>query len=78
MPRFVIDLGTVEMSTDDQLRLSTDLQKVAISHLAGLKFNEPIALKFPREWLGLIAHQTFEGLQLEEKRVTEMVGRLAR
>lgn len=62
MTRFVVDLGDIDLSEEMRMSISLDLQKTALSHVAKLKFDEPIALKFPKEWLGLIAHRNLDAL----------------
>lgn len=67
MPRFVVDLGDVEMSAEAQSALNRDIQKVALGHLAELKMERPIAVKFPHDWVGLIARLDFDRLAAVEK-----------
>lgn len=67
MTRFVVDLGDLKMSKEAQMALSTDLQKTALAHLAGIRFEDPFITKFPRDWWGLIARKDFEGLLDGEK-----------
>lgn len=74
MPRFVIDLGDIEMSPEAQAGLNGDLQKVALSHVAGLKFEKPFAVRFPWEWLGLILRRDFDGLLRAEKEIVAGIG----
>jgi len=74
MPRFVIDLGDIEMNEDDQRALSGALQKVALGHLAGLRWEKPVAIRFPWEWLGLIARRNFDEVLLVEKQIAEHLG----
>ncbi|MGQ0565279.1 MAG: hypothetical protein ACT4OK_09435 [Gemmobacter sp.] len=78
MPRFVIDLGPLEMSDDTAHRLEHDLQKVAIGYLAGLKLEQPVALKLHPEWRGLIAHLDMKSLFEQEARVSEQMFNLER
>lgn len=60
MPRFVIDLGDIDMSSEDVQALNRDLQKTALGHLSGIKFERPIAIHFPWEWLGIILRRDFD------------------
>ena len=39
MARFVIDLGDIDMSDRDQERLNSELQKVALNYIAGLRID---------------------------------------
>ena len=74
MPRFVIDLGDIDMSPQDVQALNGDLQKTALSHLSGLKFERPIAIRFPWEWLGIILRRDFEHLLKAEEDIVAGVG----
>jgi hypothetical protein len=67
MPRFVIDLGDIEMSAEAQSSLNSDLQKVALTHLSGLRYDRPFAIRFPHEWLGLILRADFDRILNVEK-----------
>lgn len=67
MPRFVIDLGDIELSKEATASLSEDLQKVALGYVAGLRFDQPFAVRFPPEWLGLILRRDFDVLMRTEK-----------
>lgn len=62
MTRFVVDLGDIDLPEDTRLSISEDLQRTALSHVAKLRFDDPIAIKFPREWLGLIARKNLDAL----------------
>lgn len=62
MTRFVVDLGDIDMPQDMQLSIAQDLQKTALAHVAKLRFEDPIAIKFPKEWWGLIAHKNLDAL----------------
>ena len=55
MPRFVVDLGDMDIPEEMSRTIAEDLQKTALSHLAKLRIPDPIAVKFPKDWWGLIA-----------------------
>ncbi|HMO06749.1 MAG TPA: hypothetical protein PKD10_03750 [Paracoccaceae bacterium] len=74
MPRFVIDLGDIDMPAETVQAINADLQKTALSHLTGLKFERPIAVRFPREWLGLIARLDLDRIQFAEKEILAGIG----
>ncbi len=78
MPRFVIDLGDVEMSKADELALGADLQKTALGYVAGLRFQEPFVVRFPWEWLGIILRRDFEGLKVGEQALNKAFESLPR
>lgn len=75
MPRFVIDLGDIDMSKSDELALSGDLQKVALTHISRIKFQEPFVVRFPWEWLGFILRRDFEALKIGEKELNRSLGK---
>ena len=80
MPRFVIDLGDIDMSSEDVQLLNRDLQKTALSHLSGLKFERPIALHFPWEWLGIVLRRDFDHIFKAQEEIVAGLGdvRIAR
>lgn len=80
MSRFVIDLGDVPLSKEATAALNADLQKVALSHIAGLQLDKPWVVKFPRDWLGFILRKDFEaileGQKALEKGLLQTTGRM--
>jgi hypothetical protein len=76
MPRFVIDLGDIEMSKADELALSGDLQKTALSYVAGIRFQEPFVVQFPWEWLGFILRRDIDALRVGEKEIAAGLGKV--
>ena len=74
MPRFVIDLGDIEMSPEDVQALNGHLQKTALSHLTGLKFERPIAIHFPWEWLGIVMRRDFEHIFKAQEEIVAGLG----
>lgn len=74
MPRFVIDLGDIEMNPEKVQAINADLQKTALSHLTGIKFERPIAIRFPWEWLGLVARLDLDRIQIAEKDIVAGIG----
>lgn len=75
MARFVIDLGNVELSRDAEQELASQLQKVALGAVAaagaGKIVEQPFAIRFPREWLGLILRERLDDILQVEKQVAE-------
>ena len=67
MTRFVVDLGDIALSKEVHAAINADIQKVALTHIAGLASPNPYVFRFPREWLGLIMRQDFEALLEGEK-----------
>lgn len=62
MTRFVVDLGDLDVPDDLRKTISEDLQKTVLSHVAKLRFEDPVAIKFPRDWWGLIMRRRFDVL----------------
>lgn len=77
MARFVIDLGDMEMSKEAQAEMNDALQKTALSYIAGLRFEKPIAVKFPGPIIwGIIIRPDFDTLRGAEKQLEEVIGKL--
>ncbi len=77
MARFVIDLGDVDMSKKAQAELNEKLQSTALAHVAGLRFEKPIAVRFPGPIIwGIILRPDFDGLRGAEKQLEEALGGL--
>ena len=74
MPRFVIDLGDIDMSPQDVQALNGDLQKTALGYLSRIKFERPIVLRFPWEWLGIILRRDFEHAFRAEEEIVAGLG----
>ena len=62
MPRFVIDLGDIEMTGEAQRALRHALQKVALSHVAAQRTDIPFALRCPPGWLGAILRREVDSM----------------
>ena len=62
MARFAVDLGDLPISKEDQLELQTEIQALTLKHVARVGFDKPFAVKFPREWWGIILRPDFDGL----------------
>ena len=56
MPRFVVDLGDIDMSSAAQQELSASIQKTVLTHVSDLKYEKPFGTYFPRHWYGIILH----------------------
>lgn len=75
MPRFVIDLGDLDMSKADQDALAGDLQKLALGRVADLRFEKPIGIYFPRDWWGLILDPNWDGIFGRAEAIGKTIGR---
>lgn len=69
MTRFVIDLGGIDMPQEMQEDLNSELQKVALSYVADLRLDRPLAFKFPRPfpWGIIIGPEFNDVLRIEER-----------
>jgi hypothetical protein len=78
MARFVIDLGDVKLSREAEQELASELQRVALGQVAsagaGRIVDQPYAIRFPQEWLGLILRDRFEDVLQIEKQFGEVMG----
>lgn len=77
MPRFVIDLGDIDMSDEAVERLNGELQKTALNHVAELKLDQPLAFKFPTPFpWGIIIAPDFDHVLKTETLLTEALGKI--
>lgn len=67
MTRFVVDIGDIDLPKDMHDVISADLQKTVLGHVAKLRWDEPIVVKFPRDWWGLIIRKRFDAILDAEK-----------
>ena len=74
MPRFVIDLGDIDMPPEMEKDLNRALQKTALGYVTGLKFEKPIAIHFPWEWLGIILRRDFEHIFRADREIAAGLG----
>lgn len=73
MTRFVVDLGDIQMTSEAEAQLADDIQKAALGYIARADIREPVAIKFPREWYGIILRPDFDGLKGAEEALAGMV-----
>ncbi len=71
MTRFVVDLGDLALSKEVTATIESDIQKLVLGHIAGLRIDKPILSKFPKEWIGLIARYNIEHLLDGEKQLNQ-------
>lgn len=69
MARFVVDLGGIKMNEDVEAKIADDIQKAVLAHVAKADIRVPVAIKFPREWLGIILRPDFDGLKQAEEQI---------
>lgn len=75
MPRFVVDLGDIQMDRDSQEELNAAIQKTALSYLSDIRVDKPFVTRFPREWLGIIIRPDIDVLNKDLERVGDIVKR---
>ncbi len=77
MARFVVDLGDIKMSKEAQAELNDALQRTALKHIAGMRFEDPLAVKFPGPIIwGIIIRPDFDRVFQAEKQLEEVLGGL--
>ena len=72
--RFVVDLGSVEMSDRAVEQVEASIQKAVLGSIAEIDFHGDIVARFPREWLGLWIDIGKE-LQINDKDFQNWAGR---
>lgn len=72
--RFVVDLGTVEMSDKTVRQVEATIQRAALGALAEVDFNGDLIARFPHEWLGLWI-DIGRDLRIDDKAFQEFAGR---
>lgn len=77
MARFVVDLGDIDMDREVQNQLSSEIQKVVLARLAGLRIEKPFVIKFPIPFPGIIIAPDFDRVLDFEKQLGERFGRLS-
>lgn len=53
--RFVVDLSGIGLADDQVKKIEHSIHAAVLENLSGLKVKDDLRLRFPREWLGLIA-----------------------
>ena len=69
MTRFVVDLGDIKMTEKAEADMADEIQKAVLGRIARLDVREPVAIKFPREWWGIIVRPDFDSLPGIEKEI---------
>ncbi len=69
MTRFVVDLGDIALSKEAKFAINADIQKAAMAHIAMMHPEKPMAVFFPRDWLGFILRTEFEALDAAHKAI---------
>ena len=71
MTRFVVDLGDLALSKEVTATIESDIQKLVLGHLAGMRIDKPILSKIPRDWRGLSARFNHEQILDGEKLIQQ-------
>lgn len=53
--RFVVDLSGIGLADDQVKKIEQSIHAAVLENLSGLKVKDDLRLRFPWEWLGLIA-----------------------
>ncbi len=75
--RFVVDLGDIDLSREEEKELNHALQTTVMKKVATFDTDLPIAVRFPVEWLGIVIGPDFERLEAgigEVSRAVEKLG----
>jgi hypothetical protein len=72
--RFIVDLGTVELSEKGIQHVEASIQKAALAALAEVDFRGDLHARFPREWLGIWI-DIVKDIQFNDKEFVQFAGR---
>ncbi|MBI1218342.1 MAG: hypothetical protein GC186_07320 [Rhodobacteraceae bacterium] len=72
MARFVVDLGDIEMTKEEEAGVARAIQKAALSQLAELRLPGPFFSHFPPGWLGFILRKDLAGILEAEKQIGQV------
>jgi hypothetical protein len=67
MPRFVVDLGDLDMDAESQEALANEIQKVVLARVAEMRIEKPFAIKFPIPLPGIVIAPDFDRVLEIEK-----------
>ena len=67
MPRFVVDLGDIDMDAESQEALANEIQKVVLARVAEMRIDKPFAIKFPIPLPGIVIGPDFDRVLEIEK-----------
>jgi len=54
--RFVVDLSGLKLSKSMDEKLAKTIQQAVLASIAETRAQPDVVLRFPKEWLGLVAH----------------------
>ncbi len=60
--RFVVDMSDVKMSDKAGQEIQARIQKTALDSIVNLPVSDNLAIRFPRDWWGIIINPDFDRL----------------
>ncbi len=69
--RFVVDMSDVKMSDKAAAEIQGSIQKTVLESLVNLRVSDNLAIRFPREWWGIILNPEFDRLGRLDKEINE-------
>jgi hypothetical protein len=69
--RFVVDLSGVKLSKETSRLIEDRIQKSVLETIAELREPGDLALRFPREWIGILLHPDFGKLDELDQKIGE-------
>ena len=67
--RFVVDMSDVEMSDKAAAEIQGSIQKSVLESLVDLRVSDNLAIRFPREWWGIILSPELDRLKGLDKEI---------
>jgi len=71
--RFVVDLSGLKLSKGMDEKLAKTIQHAVLATIAETHTQPELVLRFPREWLGLVAHIDQHQLPALDKEINGML-----
>ncbi|MFD9897090.1 hypothetical protein ACHMW4_01345 [Mesorhizobium sp. UC22_110] len=68
--RFVVDLSGVKLAKGMDEKIARNIQQAVLAGLAETQTQPELALRFPKEWLGLILHLDQRQIPALEKEIS--------
>ncbi|CAM5639329.1 hypothetical protein MAUB1S_10994 [Mycolicibacterium aubagnense] len=68
--RFVVDLSGVKLAKGMDEKIARNIQQAVLAGLAETQTQSELALRFPKEWLGLILHLDQRQIPALEKEIS--------
>ncbi|CCV07283.1 hypothetical protein MESS2_510037 [Mesorhizobium metallidurans STM 2683] len=71
--RFVVDLSGLKLAKGMEEKMAKTIQHAVLTSIAETHTQPEIALRFPKEWLGLVAHIDQHQLPALDKQIGGMM-----